>query len=189
MKVSSFPRVSRLNVLMFLGALGLTAFYLPSAAVAQEACVRTSTGSVVCGTSVPKPGSTPNRVDSDTTIDTQVHGDVTWELKSCSRKLKKVVCTLSLSSSQDTFVRVYTATRIVDAEGNSYQASFVQFGASKVANGGGYYTNASNAMAKSAHYKTIFEFVDVPASVSQIVLLEAPDGANGVIRFRDIPIN
>ncbi|TYQ28563.1 hypothetical protein PseudUWO311_03475 [Pseudanabaena sp. UWO311] len=189
MKSFFSSRVLKFNSLMYVCALGVTTFSLPMTAVAEEACVKTSAGNVVCGTLVPKSSSSSNRTDSDVTIDSQSHWSVTWDLKSCTRIQKKVRCILSLSSNQDTFIRVYASTRIVDSEGTSYSASLVQFGSQKIAGGGHPYDNVGNSMAKGARYKTIFEFADVPASVSQINLLEAPDGANGSIKFRDIPIN
>ena len=182
-------RISKFNSLVYVCALSVTTFSLPMTAVAEEACVRTSAGNVVCGTLVPKSSSNSNRTDSDVTIDSQPHGSVTWDLKSCARIQKKVRCVLSLSSSQDTGISIYASTRIVDSEGTSYSASLVQFGAKKISGGGSLYAGIGDSMAKGAHYKTIFEFEGVPASVSRINLLEAPDGSNGFIKFRDIPIN
>ncbi len=54
MKSFFSSRVSRLNVLTTLCALSVTTLSLPTMAVAKNACVRTSTGDVVCGELVPK---------------------------------------------------------------------------------------------------------------------------------------
>jgi hypothetical protein len=47
--------ILKFNVLMILGAVNLAPLSFPSIASAQEACVMTSAGDVVCGKPVPKP--------------------------------------------------------------------------------------------------------------------------------------
>ena len=80
MKSFFSSRVSKLNVLMTLGALGLTALSLPTMAVAKNACVRTSTGNVVCGELVPEQGSQSSKRLFVGTWEAQVP-DNRWQMK------------------------------------------------------------------------------------------------------------
>jgi len=184
---------------MTLGTLGITAFSLPAIAEPQEVCVRTPTSSIVCGTPYPPQSQAPesNQVDSNVTIDTQESGAVTWAFKGCARKQKKVNCTFSLTSKKDAQYSIdVDGTRMVDPQGVSYFANSVKFGAYHLGrSASGYGNQVRNNMAKGAKYETIIEFVDVPASVSQIILLESDPSHNGyyggqfpTVKFRDIPI-
>ncbi len=189
MKSFFYSRISKFNTLMTLCALGITIPGLPVTAVAQEACVKTSTGSIVCGTPVQKPSSNSNRTDSDTTIQIEVDSYITLELKTCVRQQQKVRCILSLTSSEDTSYGLFDFTRgsstnAVDGQGTSYRASLIRIGKDDP-------QNASIRIAKGARYKTIIEFADVPASVSQFVLLNLVP-TNSPYRgskFRNVPIN
>jgi hypothetical protein len=173
---------------MTLCALGVTILCLPATTVAQETCVRTSAGSVVCGTPVRKPSSTPNRTDSDTTIQTQVWRNITLELKSCAREARNVVsCTLSLSNSQNSGfgINVCPDTKLVDSSGNEYHSDKVQV-VNKIGSG---CNNLFFDMAQGAHYKTTIEFTDVPAEISKVVLLQINSPYGVVAQFRNVPIN
>ncbi|WP_146138406.1 hypothetical protein [Chamaesiphon polymorphus] len=55
MKSFFSSRISKVNALMTLCALGVTTFSSPTMAAPQEACVKTSTGEIVCGQLVSKP--------------------------------------------------------------------------------------------------------------------------------------
>jgi|GEM_PF-1764506 len=189
MKSFFSSRVLKFSSLMYVCALGVTTFSIPMMAVAEEACVRTSAGSVVCGTLVPKSGSNSNRIDSDTTIQTEVDSYITLELKTCVRQQQKVRCILSLKSSEDTFYGLFDFTRgsstnAVDEQGTSYRASLIRIGKDDP-------QNAGIRIANGARYKTIIEFADVPVSVSQFVALNLVP-TNSPYRgskFRNVPIN
>ena len=188
MKSAFSSRASKFHVLMTLGALGFTAFSLPMTAVAQETCVRTSSGSVVCGTPVAKPGSRQEPSNNNVTIDTQIQGTVTWELKSCARGVRNVVsCTLSLSTSQDLgyVVVLNNETKLVDSSGNEYRANRVQIGDRTAGSGNQLNFN----MAKGARYRTTINFTDVPTSISQVALLQVVTYAYEQVKFRNVPIN
>jgi len=45
------------------------------------------------------------------------------------------------------------------------------------------------AMAKGASYRTVFNFADVPASVSQVALFQTSASGNIYMNFRNVPIN
>ncbi len=190
MKSFFSSRVSKLSVLTTFCTLSISALSLPGAAVAQEACVRTSAGNVVCGTLVPKSSSTQNRTSSSSTIETQVDTErgVKWELQSCMRKPRNVVsCTFLLSIKQDYQygISLRNGSRLVDSSGNSYPASGLQ-----VANTSAGVDQFVWNMAQGARYPTIIEFTDVPDSLSQVVLLEiTPTWSSNHVRFRNVPIN
>ncbi len=185
MKSFFFSRVSKFNAFMTLCTLGLTTVSLPVMAAPQEACVKTSAGDVVCGTPVPKPPKS-NQPGNDETIDTQVHGEgITLELKSCVKGARNTVsCTLVLRSPQDQNFTLYTArySKLVDSAGNEYNSDKV-----KVGNRTG--ESLTLPMAKGATYRAIFNFVDVPASLSQAVLLQIGGNYGHLMKFRNVPIN
>jgi hypothetical protein len=185
--VKSFfsSRVSKFNAFMTLCTLGLTTVSLPVMAAPQEACVRTSSGDVVCGTSVPKP-SRATQADNDTTTASETQGAVTWELKSCARSAKNVInCTVVITSQIDYNNGLYAApyTKLVDGSGNEYFADKVQVG-KKVDQ-----KAVSFFMAKGASYRAIFSFTNVPSSVSQAVLFQISGSGSVYVNFRNLPIN
>lgn len=184
MKSFFSSRISKFNSLMYVCALGVTTLSIPMTAVAEEACVRTSAGSVVCGTLVPKSSSNSNRTDNDVTIQTDVDSSITLELKACVRQQQKVRCILSLTSSEDTYYGLFNSTNAVDGEGTSYRSSLIRIGKVDPQNG-------SIRIAKDARYKTIIEFADVPTSVSQFILLNLAPTQNPYkgSKFRNVPIN
>jgi hypothetical protein len=122
--------ILKFNALMSLGTLAIIASSFPAKAVAEEACVRASGGSVVCGILVPKPGARQEPSESNETIQTTVdEGNVTWDLKSCSRKNSSINCVFSLSSSVDRGYGVFPdGSKIVDSEGNEYLSKLTQNG-------------------------------------------------------------
>jgi hypothetical protein len=185
--VKSFfsSRVSKFNAFMTLCTLGLITVSLPVMAAPPEACVKTSAGDVVCGTPVPKPPKS-NQPGNDETIDTQAHEDgVTVELKSCVKGARNTAsCTFVLKSRQDQNFTLYTAryAKLVDSAGNEYSSDKV-----KVGNRTG--ESFAVPMAKGATYRAVFNFVDVPASLSQVVLLQIGGNYGHLIKFRNVPIN
>jgi hypothetical protein len=185
MKSFFSSRVSKLNAFVTLCVLGITTVSLPVMAAPQEACVKTSAGDVVCGTPVPKPLKS-NQPGNDETIDTQVHEDgVTAELKSCVKGARNTVsCTFVLKSPRDlTFgVGAVGYAKLVDSAGNEYSSDKV-----KVGNRTGGAVAVS--MTKGATYRAVFNFVDVPASLSQVVLLQIGGNYGHLMKFRNVPIN
>jgi hypothetical protein len=188
MKSFFSARVSKLNVLMAVWALGVITFSLPVAAAPQEVCVRTEGGDVVCGKPVPKPKKIPTRTtpDSDETIQTTVNDVVTWDLKSCVKNQSTVSCTFSLSPSRDKRYLIYmdSYTTLVDGAGNEYSGSKIQIGQRYTGAGGSLELN----MAKGSHYKTIIDFNDMPNSISKVTLLQIRT-YEGNVKFRNVPIN
>jgi hypothetical protein len=191
MKSFFSARVSKLNMLMAVWALGVTTFSLPVAAAPQEVCVRTESGDVVCGKPVPKPTKTPIRTipDSDETIQTTVSTGVTWDLKSCVRNQSTVSCTFSLSPSGDGNygIDMDSETKLVDGAGNEYSGSKIQIGKRATGAGGRLDLN----MAKGSRYKTIIDFNDVPNSISKVTLLQISIRYWGgtTVKFRNVPVN
>ena len=185
MKSFFSSRVSKFNALMTLCALGATTLSFPGMAAPQEVCVRTATGDVVCGMPVPKPPKF-SQPAIETTVDSQTAYGVTYELKSCVRGTKNLVsCTLVLSSDKEQNLGLHAAqwTKLVDSSGNEYIADKVQIGKKADRN------TVSVTMAKGASYRAIFNFPDVPTSVSQAVLFQISGVGSFYINFRNVPIN
>ena len=197
MKSFFSSHASKFHALMTVCALGTTILSLPVTAAPEEACVRTSTGRVVCGTPVTKPSSISNQLDSDETIQTQVDpagygGDyiVTWELKSCSRIKKNVRCTFLISDNVDRSYGLWLGpTKMVDSGGKEYLSSFIQSGTRSASADGNTATGIYIDMAKRIHYKVIIDFTGVPASLSQVALLQVRNSGGSGVSFRDVPIN
>ena len=80
MKSFFSSHISRLSVLTTLCVLGVTTFSFPMMAVAKNACVRTSTGDVVCGELVPEQGSQSSKRLFVGTWEAQVP-DNRWQMK------------------------------------------------------------------------------------------------------------
>ncbi|WP_334944464.1 hypothetical protein [Nostoc sp.] len=158
----------------------------------DEVCTKTSSGEVVCGKPVQNPGSSSKKPDSDETIQTEVDRFVTWELKSCARKQRIVSCIFTITPNAESRydIRWYAGegTKIVDAEGNEYSPNKVQIGKN--------FSGLSNRIITiqtviGAHYQVIIDFVEVPASVPYITLLQVvgSDGGSAAnIPFRNVPI-
>ncbi|MHC5725393.1 MAG: hypothetical protein ACYTXY_14900 [Nostoc sp.] len=158
----------------------------------DEVCTKTSSGEVVCGKPVQNTGSSSKKSDSDETIQTEVDRFVTWELKSCARKQRIISCIFTITPNAESRydIRWYAGegTQIVDAEGNEYSPNKVQIGKN--------FSGLSNRIITiqtviGAHYKVIIDFVEVPASVPYITLLQVvgSDGVSGAkIAFRNVPI-
>ena len=197
MKSFFSSRVLKFSSLMCICALGLTTFSLPMTAIAEEACVRTSAGNVVCGTLVPKSSSSSNRTDSEETIQTQVDpagygGDysVTWELKSCSRIKKNVKCTFLISNNVNRSYGLWLGpTKMVDSGGNEYLSSFIKSGTRSASADGNTTTGIYIDMAKGINYKVFIDFTGVPSSTSQVALLKISNSGGSGVSFRDVPIN
>ena len=77
---------------------------------------------------------------------------------------------------------------IVDDGGNDYYASLLQSGTRRAAANGSNYNKLNFDIAKNALYKTTIDFKEVPASVSQITLLQIGNSAGGLVKFRNVPI-
>jgi hypothetical protein len=187
MKTIFSSQLSKFNLPLAGFILGINILSLPVGASAKEACVKAPSGDVVCGEIVPKPPSnTSTKNDNNETIQTQTapYG-VTWDLKSCVRKLKIVRCTFSFSPSTDVgyIVALSQSTKLVDSSGNEYFASRVQIG-SKTAGAGG---SVSLDVIKGARYNTTVEFTGVPPSISQAISMKL-NVYGGVLDFRDVPI-
>jgi hypothetical protein len=185
MKSFFSSRVSKFNASITLCLLSVSTLSLPVMAAPQEACIKTSTGDVVCGELVPKPPKS-NQPSNDETIASQTQFGVTWDLKSCVRNAKNVVnCTVVLTAETDTNTGLYAApwTKLVDSSGNEYFADKVQVG-KKVDQ-----KAVSFSMAKGAIYRAIFSFTNVPNSVSQVVLFQISASGSVYTNFRNIPIN
>jgi hypothetical protein len=194
MKSLFCSRISKFNILITLGALGLTTLTIPATAAPKEACVKTSAGNIVCGTPVEKPNSTSNQADSDETLQTAVDQNVyypstspTWELKSCTRtKIQETVrCTFIISNNADTtyVIRQYI-TKMVDASGNEYPASLIKVGNLPASD-----SVVQFNMTKGARYKTTIDFPKVPTSIPQVILLQSGNVGTSGVKFRDVPIN
>jgi hypothetical protein len=171
--------------LALVTSMGVSTLSLPVMAAPQEACIKTSNGDVMCGTPVAKPPKS-NQTAVETTIDSQTEYGVTFELKSCIRGSKNLVsCTLVLSSDTDRNIGLHAAqwTKIVDSSGNEYIANKVQIGKKADRN------TVPVSMAKGASYRAIFNFPDVPTSVSKVVLFQISAVGGYYINFRNFPIN
>lgn len=113
--------------------------------------------------------------------------NVTWELQSCIRKLKNVSCTFSITTSEDKdyTISLERRTKIVDGGGNEYFANKIQIG-NRIADANGYLTLD---LVKKSVYKTTIDFTQVPASVSQLTLLQIEVSYGAILKFRDVSIN
>jgi hypothetical protein len=145
---------------------------------------------------VPTSNSPNNSIQTQTENFSPIQVDrygATWELKSCLRTQQKVRCNFSLTSTVDMNDGIYLPlTKMVDAGGGEYLASFAQIGNRKASSGGGGGSDKITvSMAVGARYDVFVEFVGVPATVSQVVLLKVGDFYSNFsygIKYRNVPI-
>jgi hypothetical protein len=171
-------RVSKLNVLMTLGALGLTTFSFPMTAVAQETCVRTSDGNVVCGTPVAKP-----RANSSSEQRKLINSYV-FVLKGCKRFNTSIKCNFLITrdGAEENFGIKAPEVTIVDSVGKSYLGSSVEMGGKR---GNSVFLKISSGI----NYVADITFDDLPENITQVPVLKlfvfANNGGNN-IEFRNV---
>jgi hypothetical protein len=186
MKAVFSSQLSKFNLPIAGFILGVNILSLPVSASAKEACVKAPSGDVVCGEIVAKPPSnTSTKTDNNETIQTQTHGGLTGDLKSCVRKQKIVRCTFSFSRDADGGFILYLdrdSTKLVDSAGTEYFANRSQVG-NKTAGANG---EVNFVMTKGANYNTTIDFTGVPPSISQVISMKL--GIRGYsFDFRDVP--
>ncbi len=133
-----------------------------------------------------------NQASNFTAIQVDSFG-AAWELKSCSRVQNKVRCVFSISANEEITDGIYLSqTKMVDANGNEYFAGFTQIGNKKASSSGGGNPGIYIKMAKNVSYETDIEFLSIPTSVSQVVLLQVSSSWNGIntsiLKYRSVPI-
>ena len=184
MKAVFSADLSKFNLPIAGFILGINILSLPVGVAAKEACVKAPSGDVVCGELVAKPPKS-NQTAKDETIDSQVHEQgVTVELKSCLKGARNTAsCTFVLKSQEDLNFTIYADgyAKLVDSAGNEYSSDKV-----KVGNRTG--ASVMLPMSKGATYRSVFNFVGVPASLSQVVLLQIAGNYGHLLKFRDVPI-
>jgi hypothetical protein len=108
-------------------------------------------------------------------------------VQDCSRKQQDLLCQATLmSKSSDRTVELNGSTiKIVDAEGNEYYPSNL-----RIANRTSENNSIKTDLIENVPFKATFTFSKVPASLTQIVLLQVPLGATigSAAKFRNFSI-
>jgi hypothetical protein len=184
---SLFPFCNfKFNALISLSTLAIATFSLPTTAVAEEACVRTSSGSIVCGTRVQKPN-----VGQSVQVITE--REFVFELQKCKRASQTVKCELDVTNKEkDRVLRLYgrgdRVSRAVDLQGNQYIASYVDFGGARSTQIVGNYVN--QMLVQGVRLKAYIVFENIPPQINQFALLElsAFEEELFTVQLRTIPI-
>jgi hypothetical protein len=154
----------KFNALMSLGTLAIATFSIPTTAVAEEACVRTSSGSIVCGTRVQKPSAGQS-------MQVVTAREFSFELKKCKRASEAIKCELNITNKEkDRVLRLYgtgaAVSRAVDLQGNQYTVSYVDFGGAR--------NNqfVDQTLVQGVRLKAYVVFDNVPPQINQFALLD-----------------
>jgi hypothetical protein len=178
-----------------LTSVFLTSLLISSHPVAaQQACVVTDAGKVVCGRLQQSANeSFPQNSDRQQEIE-----DFVFTFKACRRKGAVVNCELTITNkgkdrdlrlNGTTFYDPAKHTRIIDATGRQYSVSNIESGGLKSQ---GY---VSVKFAKDINYRTVLTFEEISNQISQVPLIElsvtysdGPVTKTFAIQYRDIPI-
>jgi hypothetical protein len=154
----------KFNALMSLSTLAIATFSIPTVAVAEEVCVKTSNGSIVCGTRVQKP-------NSGQPVQVITEREFVFELQKCKRASKTVKCELDVTNKEkDRVLRLYGTgawvSRVVDLQGNQYTASYVDFGGAR--------NNqfVDQELVQGVRLKAYIVFDNISPQINQFALLE-----------------
>ena len=110
--------------------MSLAPFSFPLIAAAQEACVMTSAGDIICGKSAPKPRFKPSKGSRTETVKVDGTQKVKWNLKSCVRRPEAVSCDFLLTTTAERVnygLRLNNNTKITDRQGREYFVSKATF--------------------------------------------------------------
>ncbi len=178
MKSFFSSQASKFYALMTLCTLGITTLSLPMTAVAQEACVKTSTGSVVCGTPVAKPRA------NSSSEQRKVINSYVFLLKGCRRFNTSIKCNFIITreGGEDNFGIKAPEVTIVDSVGKSYQGSAVELGGKS---GNSVFLTISSGI----NYVADIIFDDIPENITQAPALKFFVFANNFgnnIEFRNV---
>jgi hypothetical protein len=167
-----------------LAAVFLASLLMPSYLVqAQEACVVTSTGKVVCGMLQQKSKQSPVKHPVALVEDNEFR----FELQGCQRRNERVRCDLVVTNvattDRDIQLSGRSGTRGITTSGDEIMPQEVQLGKSK-----GVF--ASSNLVKDIPLRGAIIFEAVPRQLSSLSLLEVNylHGSWRTVKFRNVSI-
>lgn len=169
----------KLVVSASLSVVGLLALDVVSPAIAEQACVRTTAGNVVCGTLVPRTTSQdtpmqPQRVEKN---------GFRFELQECVRNGDAVDCTLLITNAgqRTRDLKLYSSqasgtgrspSRAISTSGEEFSTTIYELGNDKTT----YSWRVRNTLASGVPMRAKFTFNDVTAQTTQLALVEVGFG-------------
>lgn len=158
-----------------LSITGVLALGIVSPAIAEQACVRTSAGNVVCGTLVPRttsqnPPMQPQRVEKN---------GFRFELQKCVRNGDAVDCNLLITNigQKTRDLKLYSSqangtgrspSRAISSSGEEFSTKIYELGNDKTT----YSWRVRNTLASGVPMRAKFTFNNVTAQTTQLALVE-----------------
>lgn len=171
-------RPFNLIVTATLSTLGVLILNIFVPAIAEQACVRTNSGNVVCGTLVTPTGQNssmqPQRVEKN---------GFRFELQRCVRNGDTVDCSLLITNlgQRTRDLKLYSSqasgtgrspSRAISTSGKEFLTSIYELGNDKTT----YSWRVRNTLASGVPMKAKFTFNDVPSQTTQLALVEVGFG-------------
>jgi hypothetical protein len=175
MKSFYYSQISKLNALIIFVIFGVATAILPVLAAPQEACVKTSTGDVVCGTPVSKPRANSKKPQSNVK---EAQG-IFYLFKGCNRSDSTVKCNFTLTSKRTTvFSMTAYSNQIIDNEGKSYVGSLADIASSRA-------NRLAVTIEPGINYALVITFENVPEQVTTAPLFKLDNG----IQYRNVSMS
>ncbi len=158
-----------------LSVVGVLALGIVSPAISEQACVRITTGNVVCGTLVPRTASQdtsmqPQRVEKN---------GFRFELQRCVRNGDAVDCSLLITNigQRTRDLKLYSSqasgtgrapSRAISTSGEEFATTIYELGNDKTT----YNWRVRNTLAPGVPMRAKFTFNDVTPQTTQLALVE-----------------
>jgi hypothetical protein len=124
--------LTRTGIFLFVQPFALSALIFCPPASAEQACVKTPLGKIVCGELQPKKESATTTSRSEQKQVVKTKSGIEFTLNGCKKSNAGLSCSISIYNSTDYDKRVnYTYAggySIIDSEGNKYASSVVSIG-------------------------------------------------------------
>lgn len=158
-----------------LSITGVLALGMVSSAIAEQACVRTTAGNVVCGTLVPRTAG------QDTAMQPQraEKNGFRFELQRCVRNGDAVECSLLITNigQKTRDLKLYSSqasgtgrspSRAISTSGEEFSTTIYELGNDKTT----YSWRVRNTLASGVPMRAKFTFNDVTPPTTQLALVE-----------------
>lgn len=158
-----------------LSVLGVLAMSIVSPAIAEQACIRTTAGNVVCGTLVPRATSQ----DASMQLQRVEKNGFRFELQQCVRNGDAVDCNLLVTNigQRTRDLKLYSSqasgtgrspSRAISTSGEEFSTTIYELGNDKTT----YSWRVRNTLASGVPMRAKFTFNDVTPQTTQLALVE-----------------
>ncbi|MFB2937558.1 hypothetical protein ACE1B6_20105 [Aerosakkonemataceae cyanobacterium BLCC-F154] len=175
MKFGKTWHPSNLIIVTNLSLTGLLTFSIVSSAIAEQACVRTTTGNVICGTIMPQSAS------QDSSIQRQrvEKNGLRFELQNCVRNGDAVDCNLIITNigQKNRDLKLYSSqasgtgrspSRAISNSGDEFSTTIYELGNERTTSS----WRVRKTLVPDVPMKAKFTFNDVTSQTNQLALIE-----------------